>query len=100
MSDPVAKLFSKHGANGSTTVPKAHLLDAVRMDVSNRNNGANNIFLENSYVQTQPSIMYYGGDTFIWTEDLLALLPSYSFHPILSKTPLNLPLWGTKIPAM
>ena len=90
MSDPVAKLFSKPGANGSTTVP--NLLDAVRMDVSNKKNGVNNIFLENSHVQTQPSIMYYGGDTFIETEDFLALLPSSSFHPIPSKTPLNLPL--------
>ena len=74
MSDPVAKLFSKPGANGSTTVPKAHLLGAVRMDVSNRNNGVNNIFLESSHVQTQPSIMYYGGDTFTGTEDFLALI--------------------------
>ena len=92
MSDPVAKLFSKPGANGSATVPKDHLLDAVRLDVSNRKNGVNNIFLENSHVQTQPSIMYYGGENFTGTEDFLALLPSSSFHPIPSKTPLNLPL--------
>ena len=75
MSDPLAKLFSKPGANGSNTVPKPHLLDAVRMDVSNRNNGVNSIFLEDSHVQTKPSIMYYGGESFIGNEYFFSTTP-------------------------
>ena len=85
MSDPVASIFSKPGPNGNNIAPKAHLLDAVWIDVSNRNNGVNTIFLEDSHVQTKPSVIYYGGSSFNGNTDF------YNTTPIifLSSNPIG-----------
>ena len=62
MSELLGNLFSKPGPNNGVVLPKAHLLDAIRMDIANENNGVNVISLENTNTVPVFSNAFKNGD--------------------------------------
>ena len=63
MDDLIDNLFTRPGLNNDVDRPRAHLLDAVRLEVNRHLDGCNVIMLEGSHVQPTLTTVYKNGVT-------------------------------------
>ena len=88
MSELLGNLFSKPGPNNGVVLPKAHLLDAIRMDIANENNGVNVISLESTNTVPVFSNAFKNGDVVNVLDEQRTYVPNILICPIQFKIPL------------